>query len=372
MKLVGANPGSHAVGLDKQAGVSNYLIGNDPSKWHTDIANYAEVAYNGVYRGINLVYHGDQQQLEYDFVVPPGASPGAIRLAFDGVRGNRLTPGATWCCTPPAETWSSTPRSSTRCQWRRARGGQPVRSRTRRPGGLPGRPLRPQQAAGDRPGPEPELLDLPRRQANDGGNAIAVDSSGNAYITGFTVRPISPPGPLQRSSAGGDDVFVTKLNPTGTALSTPLTWAAASRYRQCHRRGQRGQRLRDGLDDLGQLPDDEPPAGPPEGRRGRVLVEVESRGDGTRLLHLPRRQRPRPGYGIAVDGSGNAYVTGTTASTDFPTTPGAYQTANPGITVAFVAKVNATGSSLVYATYLGGKQWRRPRASPWTAPATPT
>jgi hypothetical protein len=59
-------------------------------------------------------------------------------------------------------------------------------------------------------------------------------------------------------------------------------------------------------------------------------------------------------YGIAVDGSGSAYVTGTTVSTDFPTTPGAYQTSNPAITVAFVAKVNATGSSLVYATYLGG------------------
>ena len=90
MKLVGANPGSHAVGLDKQAGVSNDFVGNDPSKWHTNIANYAEVAYKGVYRGINLVYHGDQQQLEYDFVVQPGASPGAIRLAFGGVTGKSL------------------------------------------------------------------------------------------------------------------------------------------------------------------------------------------------------------------------------------------------------------------------------------------
>ena len=90
MKLVGANPGSHAVGLDKQAGVSNDFIGNDPSQGHTNIANYAEVTYKGVYRGINLVYHGDQQQLEYDFVVQPGASPGAIRLAFDGVTGKSL------------------------------------------------------------------------------------------------------------------------------------------------------------------------------------------------------------------------------------------------------------------------------------------
>ena len=83
MKLVGASPTSHAVGLDKQAGVSNYLIGNDPSKWHTNIANYAEVEYQDVYRGINLVYHGDQQQLEYDFVVAargrPPRDPAGVR-----------------------------------------------------------------------------------------------------------------------------------------------------------------------------------------------------------------------------------------------------------------------------------------------------
>ena len=90
MKIVGANPGSHAVGLDKQAGVSNYFTGNGSSQGHTNIANYAEVTYKGVYRGINLVYHGDQQQLEYDFVVQPGASPGAIRLAFGGVTGKSL------------------------------------------------------------------------------------------------------------------------------------------------------------------------------------------------------------------------------------------------------------------------------------------
>ena len=146
-------PASHAVGLDKQAGVSNYLIGNDPSKWHTDVANYAKVDYQGVYRGINLVYHGDQKQLEYDFVVAPGRRP---RRHPAGVRRHhdptRSTPRATSSCTPPAETWSSTPRSPTRWSTGQHSGGRPVRAQGNRPGGLPGRPLRPQQAAGDRPG----------------------------------------------------------------------------------------------------------------------------------------------------------------------------------------------------------------------------
>ena len=81
MKIVGANAGTHAAGLDKQAGVSNDRAGKGSAKWHTNIANYAEATYKGVYRGINLVYHGDQQLVEYDFVVQPG-DPGDIRLAF--------------------------------------------------------------------------------------------------------------------------------------------------------------------------------------------------------------------------------------------------------------------------------------------------
>src|SRR4029077_20395845 len=90
MKLVGASSTSHPVGLDKMPGVSNYLIGNDPSKWHTNIANYAKVGYQDVYRGINLVDHGDQQQLEYDFVVRPGTDTRAIRLAFDGAQSKSI------------------------------------------------------------------------------------------------------------------------------------------------------------------------------------------------------------------------------------------------------------------------------------------
>src|SRR6266513_1274033 len=74
MAVVGANPAAPVVGVDALAAKSNYFIGNDPAKWHTDIPNYAEVAYADVLPGIDLVYHGNaQQQLEYDFVVHPGA-----------------------------------------------------------------------------------------------------------------------------------------------------------------------------------------------------------------------------------------------------------------------------------------------------------
>jgi hypothetical protein len=91
LRLVGSNPAAQAVGLDELSGRSNYLIGNDPGAWHTDVANYGRVVYQGVYPGIDLHYYGTGQgQLEYTFAVQPGADPGAIRLQMQGVAGLSL------------------------------------------------------------------------------------------------------------------------------------------------------------------------------------------------------------------------------------------------------------------------------------------
>ena len=86
MTLVNANPQSQAAGHDELPGKSNYFIGNDPAKWRTNIPTYAKVKYEGVYPGVDLVYYGNQGQLEYDFVVAPGADPRLVTLAFEGAR----------------------------------------------------------------------------------------------------------------------------------------------------------------------------------------------------------------------------------------------------------------------------------------------
>ena len=78
------------MGMDELPGKSNYFIGNDPAKWRTNVPNYRKVAEHGVYPGIDLVYYGTQRQLEYDFVVAPGAEPRAIRLAFQGADHLRI------------------------------------------------------------------------------------------------------------------------------------------------------------------------------------------------------------------------------------------------------------------------------------------
>ena len=81
---LGANRSAAVSGLDPLPGLSNYFIGNDPRQWHTNVPTYAAVKYAGVYPGIDLVYHGHQGKLEYDFVVAPGADPHAIELSFEG------------------------------------------------------------------------------------------------------------------------------------------------------------------------------------------------------------------------------------------------------------------------------------------------
>src|SRR5947209_9158105 len=81
MKLVGANQAANVTALDELPGKTNYFVGNDPKKWRTDVPTYGKVKYEGVYPGVDLVYYGNQRQLEYDFVVAPGADPKAITLA---------------------------------------------------------------------------------------------------------------------------------------------------------------------------------------------------------------------------------------------------------------------------------------------------
>src|SRR5712664_1186904 len=87
MQLLGANPQPYITGEGELPGKSNYFFGTDPAQWHTNIPTYAKVKYQGIYPGIDLVYYGNQQQLEYDFVVAPGTDPNMIRLAFDGLIG---------------------------------------------------------------------------------------------------------------------------------------------------------------------------------------------------------------------------------------------------------------------------------------------
>jgi hypothetical protein len=292
MKFVHANPKPEITGTQELPGKVNYFIGNDPKRWLSNLPTYARVHYKEVYPGIDLVYHGDQGQLEYDFLVHPGADPGKIGLELRGA--DRLEVDADGDLLLHTATSTIRQRRPAIYQEvdglrRQVRGGYVLKGR---------RHVGFQVHAYDRARPlviDPVIYSTYLGgSANDSGNSIAVDSAGAAYVTGFTASLDFPTTAIQTASGGNGDAFVTKLNPAGSA-QVYSTYLGGS-----------------GLDQ---------------------------------------------GYGIAVDSSGSAYVTGLTGSPDFPTTSGAFQTALGGSGDAFVTKLDPDGTTLVYSTYLGGRDF---------------
>ncbi|HZG52013.1 MAG TPA: SBBP repeat-containing protein, partial [Pyrinomonadaceae bacterium] len=292
LKLVGSSPDARVAGVDEIAGKSNYFIGNNPANWHTNVAHYARVRYSNVYPGVDVVYYGNQNQLEYDLIVAPGAAPGAIKLAFDGARRMRVdADGALRLRMSGGELRQPKPfiyqeENGVRKEIQ----GRYVINEKREVGF--------EVAAYDASRPlviDPIISYSTYLGGNrdDAGYDIALDSLGNAYITGSTNSDNFPSVNSLPRASGGYYSFITKLNVAGSAL-------VYSTY-------------------IG-------------GTGGSFNDHANS---------------------IAVDRAGNAYITGWTAKTDFPIVD-AYQSARRGSSDAFVTKLNPSGSVLVYSTYLGG------------------
>lgn len=195
------------------------MIGPDRSKWRTDVPHFSAVRYRNVYRGIDLVYYGRQRQLEYDFIVNPGAHPGAIRLAFEGVESLRVdSHGDLLLATASGETRFHKPvvyqesdgvRRSVEGRYRLHRANQ-VRFEVA-------------EYRKDLPlviDPVLSYSTFLGGTASEQANAIAVDSTGNAYVTGWTTSTDFPTtsGTLDTTNDGNQDIFISKLNASGTAL----------------------------------------------------------------------------------------------------------------------------------------------------------
>jgi hypothetical protein len=301
MQLIGANRRARVVGESQLPTRTSYFIGKDATEWRSDVANYARVKVEQVYRGIDVVYYGSgQQQLEYDFKVAPGADFKAIRLRFTGARRLLLDESGDLLI----ETAAGSLRHRKPVAYQQVNGARKdiaaryVVNRRRGVGLEVGLAVEDY----DKRLPlviDPELIYSTHLGSPSGGESvsqIAFDAMGNAYIVGSTTSRDLPttPGALQSTNSGTEgqfDAFVAKLNPTGTAVLY-LTYLGGSN---------------------GEF-----------------------------------------GTGIAIDSTGNAYIAGTTFSNDFPTTANAFQSQSPGTyTHAFVAKLNPTGTALVYGTYLG-------------------
>jgi hypothetical protein len=301
MKLSGSNAVPQAKGTTQLPGTVNYFIGRDAAQWRTGIPTYSDVVYSGVYPGIDLHYYGNHRQLEYDFVLNPGADPHNIALNFDGAKG--LAIDNTGNLAIDSDAGKVTLLKPFTYQMvgglKKPVGGSYV--------------LRPNHSVGVELGPydptkslvvDPVLVysSFLGGSGWDAAISITLDPLGNEYIGGFTISPDFPSASTAISAApNGTCVgFVAKLDPT-------LTSVLYSSY-------------------LG-------------GTDGAASC---SWGDGVN--------------GIAADSSGQAYTTGYASSSDFPTTASAFQPSRgTGASAnSFLTKLAADGQSLLYSTYLGG------------------
>lgn len=339
LHLEGADPRSHGVGVEQLPGRVNYARATGQQLSFTNIPTFAQVRYTSIYPGIDVVYYGnDRLQLEYDFVVAPGADPNAIALRFEGADALELDrQGSLVLQTAMGELRQ--PRPTIYQEGSGAR--QPVAGDfVLRDGNLVGFQV------GSYDVTRPLIIDpvlvystylggsgYPYSGDKDVGYDIAADAAGNAYVTGAT----------NSNGQWHADAYVIKFDPTGSRVLY-TTYLDGN-----------------GWDDAG--------AGIAVDAAGNAYVAGALENLGTFVAKLSTTGAPLyfkyfggdPGYSldygadIAVDGSGNAYVTGGHYDLlgPFPATPGAFQTISQGDTDAFVAKLNPQGA-FVYATLLGG------------------
>jgi hypothetical protein len=296
LQLVGANPSARGAALNPLAGIVNYFIGDTQARWQANIPTFSRVRYTDVYPGVDVVYYGNQRQLEYDFVVAPGRDPEAISLQFTGAEKPTVDATGKLSLTVGSATVQQ-PKPVIYQQANGVRhlveGGYSVKAN-----GQVGFVL------GEYDKELPLVIDPTLVYSTylggsgiDEARDIAVDAAGNAYICGNTSSTNFPVfNAFQPTFGGGNfqgarDVFVTKINAFGTGVFY-------STY-------------------LGGGGDD---------KCGR----------------------------LALDSAGNAYIAGETSSSNFPTFNSFQGTYGGGASDAFVTKLNSSGSALFYSTYLGG------------------
>ena len=353
MKLVGANENAPIAADNELPGHSNYFIGNDRSQWHAGVKQYARVSYNQVYPGVNLAFHGQQKQLEFDFIVAPGADPKTIRFDVSGAKkistdstGNLVlasTAGDVVLHKPVTYQRNENVQQAVDSRFVVAKNtvsfevGSYDRSR---------------ELVID---PAVTYATYLGGNAKDDGSAITVNSAGNAYVTGQTKSTNFPSkNALQATNAGGFDVFVSELSPDGSSLvfSTYIGGSGDDSGNAIALDASENIFIAGGTGSTNF-----PTHGAFQGTSGGVIdgfvLELNPGGSALTYSTLLGGGGTDVISGLALDSSGNAYVVGSTDSTNFPT-HNPIQASIVGASSGFVTKVNASGNALDYSTYLGG------------------
>jgi MYXO-CTERM domain-containing protein len=359
MRVVGARPRADLVADGRLETLTHYLVGNDPKGWRTNIPSFARVTYASILEGVDLTFYGDGARVEYDFVVAPQTRPEAIAFDIDGADSLDVDAAGDLHIKAAGDVLVQ---SRPRVFQRGPAGEQPVEGRYR--------------VVGDRRvafefGPFDRTLALVIDPVlayatyygggGDRGNGIAVDGAGNLYISGYTGSLDLPTkGPYQASNAGGNaggnDAFVAKLNAAGTSLVYATYLGGAL--------DDRGARIAvDAAGSayvVGQTSSTDFPttAGALQktfgGIRDGFVAKLAPSGSALVYSTYLGGASDDLAWGVAVDPAGEAFVTGVAGDATFPVKNAAQPTYGGGGYDAFVAKLAASGQSLVYSTLLGG------------------
>jgi len=359
MKLIGADAKVKGDARDQLPGKRNYFLGNDPAKWRVNVPTYGKVRYDEVYPGISLVYYGREGRLEYDFQILPGADPHAIKFGFSGeVRPRIAANGDLVLRFKGGELREPAP-----TVYQEVAGARQS---------VPGRYLLTGKreisfdvGAYDKTRPliiDPTLVysTYLGGSGDDQGSSIAVDSNNNVYIAGTTSSTNFPTlGPAFANNAGLSDIFVTKINAAGSAIvySTYIGGSGLDRGDGIAVDSSGNAYVVGRVDSSSTNFPTTNGAFATTYRGGDfdgVLFKLNAQGNTLVYSTFIGGEANDSTEGVAVDSAGNAYITGGTKSFGFPTTVSAYQGTIAGDTDAYLAKINSTGSSLLYSTYLGG------------------
>lgn len=360
--LLGTSESEHMVGNQRMEYRCNYFLGSDKSRWQTDVPNYAEIEVKNIYPGVDLRFYGNARQMEYDFLVTPGADYHQISFRYENVKllqvdqQGRLVVGTDW----------GTVSEQAPAVYQESGGSRiPVGSKySLAPDGTvsfevnrdydPSLPLT----------IDPVLVysTYLGGSANDWGLGIDVDNAGSAYVCGSTASADFPVlNPSQGSFGGFWDAYVAKFSLDGSSLVF-ATYIGGSG-------SDAGMRI--AVDAAGcpyltgetwspDFPTQNAYDESFSGGTDAYVVKLSSAGN-TMIYSTflggsdPGNSVEEIGYGITVDEAGSAYVVGRTNSTDFPKV-NAFDSGLGGTRDAFVSKFSPTGNALEYSTYLGGSK----------------
>ena len=356
-----ADPAARLVPGEPLAGTVTRLTGDDPTRWSAGLSTFARVEVRQVWPGVDMVWHGEQRRLEHDMVVAPGVDPAVVALDVEGARSLDLGPGGDLIL----DLGATPARLARPVVYQDVPGGRrevegefnllgPSRIGFRLGAYAAGLPLV--------IAPTLVTSTVLGGLGSDSGYAVAVDPQGNTYVTGSTESadfPTSAPLQTALTNTGGgptSDVFVSKLSPDGSRL----VWSTYL--------GGRGRDTgyavavgADGAVYVGGVTEssDFPQARPSQtayggGASDAFMAKIAANGVGVEWSTFLGGTQTDRARGVAVDAAGNAYLTGSTNSADFPAV-NAQQPGPFGADLdAFLAKVPSAGGGLAFATRRGG------------------